>query len=397
MKATTVFIQSRVWRMVAFGVSALLVACGGGGSPSVSATPIKIGGVFSLTGSVAQIVTGYYHDAQLVFDDVNAHGGINGHKLDVSYEDDASDPATGVLVTRKLIDQNGDRILFGGVFTNVALAMVGISDQNNVLFYNPGSTATGLTNPLHKYVFSAAQTADVSSKAIADFIVSMSAKRVGVIAEADAYGDQSVTGITAQLSQRGLKIDSKASIAATAVDATSQVLQMKHDNVDVIVLAVTNNPGVVVIKAMVQQKVGIPIISYGGGIGPAIDSLLTSSAPIEYYVVTDLACPLNGACAQNYVTAYKSRFQDQPTVQSAQGYFATLAFVEALKHAKSYTPDGIKEALETSPPFTNELSPVPIAFSSSNHLGTNAQFLQGYKDGKLYFFGASIQKNQLQS
>jgi hypothetical protein len=77
------------------------------------------------------------------------------------------------------------------------------------------------------------------------------------------------------------------------------------------------------------------------------------------------------------------------------GYYPTKALFAALKTAKSFEPDDIVAALESAPAFTNDFT-LPLKYSSTSHLGVQEQMLEGYKGGKVYFFGNDINNNQYQ-
>lgn len=78
-------------------------AAGAAGSGGASA-PIKIGLVCSCTGPLG----GAAIDIPTVYkawaDSVNASGGINGHKIDVIYKDDTSNPATSTTIVHNFVE-----------------------------------------------------------------------------------------------------------------------------------------------------------------------------------------------------------------------------------------------------------------------------------------------------
>jgi branched-chain amino acid transport system substrate-binding protein len=361
--------------------------------------PINIGGIFDLSGVNVTFGKAYYDDAKIVFNYVNKHGGINGHKLNVTYLDDGSDAAKGVEAARELIDRDNIQILYGGTFTPVALAIASIAEQSSVAYYTPASSATALTTPKQKYVFAANQTAVVSAKGIVSLVNSMVKPRkihkIGFIEETDAYGQQGLSAVTGFLANHNLQIDTTQSIASDATDATSQIVALKNAGDDIVISSTTINPATAILKAAAQQGLKAPIVAFGGGSAPAIDDLLTSSAPIEYYGVTPLACTLGAKCTKSFLKTFTKSFpNDAPSVWTAQGYAAAWTFVMALKAAKNYTANGVVAALEKTK-YKNSVIPYPIQFSHSSHLGTHNTYLYGFRNGKLYFFGNNIKKNAL--
>src|SRR5271163_521506 len=66
------------------------------GEQGVAADAVRIGMHSTLTGPVAVFGLAYVRSARLVFDQVNAAGGVNGRKIDLLVEDDMGDPAAGV-------------------------------------------------------------------------------------------------------------------------------------------------------------------------------------------------------------------------------------------------------------------------------------------------------------
>ena len=75
------------------------VACGGGGKKNegakgagTSKSEIKVGAIFDLSGATADIGTPYSEGIRDYVDYKNASGGIDGHKLALSWQDFKYDP-----------------------------------------------------------------------------------------------------------------------------------------------------------------------------------------------------------------------------------------------------------------------------------------------------------------
>lgn len=81
----------------------LLSGCAKSGS---SSDTIKIGLVFSLTGSTAITEESMYNCAVLAIEEINEAGGINGKQIEYVVKDYATDPDTAVKVVKEMILQD---------------------------------------------------------------------------------------------------------------------------------------------------------------------------------------------------------------------------------------------------------------------------------------------------
>jgi branched-chain amino acid transport system substrate-binding protein len=107
------------WRFAAavIGMTAMLAltSCGQASSTSSTTgaskdtTPIKLGAIVSLTGTYAGIGTPEKQVLEMEVKKLNDAGGINGRKIEMVYEDDATDEAKAVAAASKLIEQ--DKVL----------------------------------------------------------------------------------------------------------------------------------------------------------------------------------------------------------------------------------------------------------------------------------------------
>lgn len=95
--------------ILAFALALALAGCGSGSgssdssSSSSSGDTIKIGLVFSLTGSTAITEECMYNSAVLAIEQINEAGGINGKTIEYVVKDYATDADTAVKVVKELI------------------------------------------------------------------------------------------------------------------------------------------------------------------------------------------------------------------------------------------------------------------------------------------------------
>ena len=358
----------------------------------VTKDSIKIGMHNSLTGPIAVFGLTYERVARLLVDKANAQGGINGRKIDLIVEDDRGDPGGGVAAVTKLIDRDKVFLVLGGAYTPVALATFPRVIERDLIYWSPSSSAPLLSKPLKKLTFQAQLPLDDHGHIVAKLVASMKPKKIGFIGENNEFGKLTHDSSVEALEKKQLKIDVDETIEPNASSATAQISKFKTAGVDVIIHGGTPRALAFIIREIYKQGVKAPLVSFGPGSAASIFELVEGEAPIEYYALSPLACQLTGPCAAEFNKAWKEKFpNDPPLVWTAQGYAAMQMFLEGLRRAgPDLTSAKLIETFETMPEFKSPLIPYPMKFTTTSHSGTHGGFLDGFKNGKHYFFGDEI-------
>src|SRR5215204_1951801 len=181
----------RKWVVVGL-VSAVVTGAAGTAVSSTKSTTrankdaVKVGIVYSRTGGLsafgAEYVQGFKLGLKYATKGTNT---VNGHKLDITYVDDATDPAKAVAAGKDLIGQ-GYKILAGSTSSGVALQMAPLADQNNVLFIAGAAANDGITG-INRHTFRAGRQSYQDAEAIAGIVPPASAgRKIVVFAEFNA-------------------------------------------------------------------------------------------------------------------------------------------------------------------------------------------------------------------
>ena len=113
-------------------VSAVWVA-----APALSQSKVvKIGDL----GSKVGVFEGYgkYQTwgVQMAVEELNAKGGVLGHKIEIVIEDDETKPATAVRKAEKLILQDEVKLIVGAVSSGATLAMMDVTKKHKTIHWN---------------------------------------------------------------------------------------------------------------------------------------------------------------------------------------------------------------------------------------------------------------------
>jgi branched-chain amino acid transport system substrate-binding protein len=81
----------------------------GGGQGSAAGSPVKIGVLCSCSGPFGTTIAAAWNVVQAWEKSVNASGGLNGHPVDLTELDNASNPGTAATNAQKIISANPPR------------------------------------------------------------------------------------------------------------------------------------------------------------------------------------------------------------------------------------------------------------------------------------------------
>jgi len=98
--------------------------------PCMAAEPYKIGAVFSITGGASFLGEPEKKTAEMIRDEINKQGGINGHPIELIILDDETDPTKSNLAVMKLVKEVP--VVIGPSTSGPSLAVVGVAEEAQV-------------------------------------------------------------------------------------------------------------------------------------------------------------------------------------------------------------------------------------------------------------------------
>lgn len=131
--------------MLAAGVQA--------GDEGVTPTEIRLGASQVLSGPLGPQTLQYGEGARLLFDSVNAAGGIHGRKISFKTLDDGFDPKRAVENTRTLIRDDKVFMLFNSTGTAQTAAVLPILKESKTILFGPVTGASSLREGVNPYLF----------------------------------------------------------------------------------------------------------------------------------------------------------------------------------------------------------------------------------------------------
>lgn len=345
-----------------------------------AADPIKIGHVAALSGGSAQSGEAITRGLIVAIDEINAKGGLlGGRKLELVQRDDESTPPKGLTAARELIAREKISVIFGGIDSPVAMAMLPLHNKEKVVHMGVWAAGTGITrNGAHpNYVFRvSAVDALVDVKLLQYANKTYGAKKAGLILINNPWGESNEKGLTeAVKSVPGMQIAGVEKFENNDVDLVPQLTRLKDKGADTIILVGNAAPGAQVMKARERLSWKVPVVSHWGISGGRFPELAGPTAGEAHFVQTYSFFGKQGPVGERVLAALKKKYPQIKgpgdifaPVGTANAYDAMHLVAMAIEQAKSTDGDAIRVALENlQGSYQGLIKTYAKPFSAENH------------------------------
>lgn len=341
-----------------------------------AAETFKIGWVRPTTGRLAGTFAPSYIGGLIAIAEINASGGILGRQIERIEEDDEASPAKEPAIVRKL-QEAGVRHFVGPTGSSQALASLAMTTQSKIIqatYANAANLGDGAKFPYH---YQTTYNTDQQAEAVvAHMVDKLKLKKIGVLQENSAFGEQ-VTAKTREILKRhGLAPTTVEVYPINAPDLDGYVSNLQKSGAEGIIGWIGNIPNAgMVLNAMEALNWRPPLVGHATLLFESLASLVSPKALENVYGTyyksltwTD-AEPV--AARQR---AYAEKIRQFPEANKLEIVVATSPyydFLHLLKHVaekeKSLDPDVIKRALDNVRNYPGMLG--SISFTKERHTG----------------------------
>lgn len=226
---------ARRWQSLLAAAAGLLVAvaCGGtaGGGQQSSGAPIKIGVLSDHAPITAVEGAEMTVNTDLAVAQINAAGGVNGHKLQVVYADPKAQPDEAVTLAQQLVQQQGVQILVGGVLSSECLGVENLVPRLKVPYLSStGCAAEEFTSKqCNNYSFRVTSTGRQVNIPLSQYIVNTYGKKWGIIYPDYAFGQSQLAAYKTGLSAAGGELTQIIPIPQNETNMTPYITKIATD------------------------------------------------------------------------------------------------------------------------------------------------------------------------
>ena len=306
---------------------------------------IVIGMYGSLTGDGASFGLSSKDGTELAVDEINAAGGVlDGRKFTLLIEDDQSKPEEATSAVTKLITQDKVVAVLGEVASRRTLAAAPVAQRYQIPLITPASTNERVTQ-VGNYIFRVCFIDPFQGEVLAKFAYNdLKVRKVAILK--DITQDYSV-GLTDSVALNFAKLGGTVlppvSYSGADADFKAVLTQIRSEKPDAIFATGYYSEAGIIVRQARELGMKMPILGGDGWVGDALANgrEALNNTYISNHYSGDNPAPI----VQNFVTAYRQRFNKEPDAIAALAYDAVKVLADAMNRAKSTEGPKVRDAL----------------------------------------------------
>lgn len=198
----------------------------------LSASPIRIGAVYPLSGNNAAIGTNILRGIDFAVEEINEAGGVNGRMLEVIRADTQGDAQIASTQASRLITEENVVAILGCHQSTATEAVFDLCEELEVPALTAISTVDSLTEQDHEYCFRLCPTNSIYMDAIFHYLQDQESqtgtdiKTIAIIADQSLIGQEALRGAEYYAPQYNMTIADEIVYPQGSADLTDQVAQL---------------------------------------------------------------------------------------------------------------------------------------------------------------------------
>ena len=357
-------------------------------APAASAKEIKVGAVLAVTGPASFLGGPEARTLEMLVEDLNAKGGINGDKIQMIIKDTAGSPEKAVSFAKQLIEEENVVAIIGPSTSGETMSLKKIAEDAKTPLVSCAA-AEVIVNPVASYVFKLPQNDSFAAQKIFQEMKNLGISRIAVLNSNTGFGQAGKEQIVKFAPEFGIQIVEAEVYDKQVTDLTAVIAKIKaNKDVQAVINWSTEPAQAIVAKNMRQAGWDVPLfqshgfanIKYAEAGGVASEGIIF---PAGRLLIADLLPEGHPqkAVLMKYVSDYESKYKETASTFGGHGYDAMMLLTAAIK-AGGADREKIRSALENIKDFPGTGGVFTFSATDHNGLGIDAFEMMTVKDGK---------------
>ncbi|MFF2286117.1 ABC transporter substrate-binding protein [Peribacillus butanolivorans] len=356
------------------------------GGSSTSGDTIKIGANLELSGGTASFGQSAADGLKLAIEEINKEG-IDGKKLEIIKVDNKSDAAEATSGSIKLVSQDKVVAVVGSATSTNTLAQVQVAQDNKVPLLTPTATNPDITNKagkLNDYVFRTCFIDPFQGTVAANFASDdIGAKTAAIYVDsASDYSKGLAAAFKEAFTANGGKIVAEEAYVTKDTDFRATLTRIKSAKPEFVFLPGYYEEVGLILKQAREDGIDLPFMGGDGWDSPKVVEIAGAEALKNTFITNHYSPEDKDAKIQDFVAAYKKKYNKTPDAFAALGYDTGYYLADAIKRSGDASPEKIRQALED----VKDLQLVSGTLNlDENHDPIKSATILEYVDGKQTF------------
>jgi len=349
---------------------------------------IKIGAILAVTGGASFLGGPEARTIEMVVEEINAKGGINGNKIELIIKDSAASPEKAISFAKQLIEEDKVLAIIGPSTSGETMKIKNICQQAKTPLLSCGA-AEVIVNPVASYVFKTPQKDSYAVKKIYMEMNKLGISKIAVLAGNTGFG-KAGKGLLLKLAPEfGIEVVEVEVYDKKSNDLSAVVAKIKaNKDVQAVVNWSIVPAQAIVPKNMRQAGWDVPLfqshgfgnIKYVEAAGAAAEGIIF---PAGRLLIADALADDNPqkALLMAYKKNYESKFNEPASTFGGHGYDAITILAAAIAEGGN-DRDKVRTAIENMKNFAGTGGVFSFSAEDHNGLDIDAFQMMIVKDGK---------------
>jgi branched-chain amino acid transport system substrate-binding protein len=311
---------------------------------------VLIGGAISMTGQYAEPAGRQVNSIKLWVDEVNARGGLLGHRIGLRLLDDRSDVQTAIKLYEKLITEDKVDLVLSPYSSGITEAVANVTERYKMPFVAYGASASTIWEKGRRYVFNIVAVAESFQKGAVHLAKQIGVTKAAVIGQDSLFPRQSGKGAKDWAKKLGIDVVLDENYPAKQTDFTGLLQKISASGAE----AIFSNSYFADAAAQLRQmrELGLDFKLFSSTVGPALPNFAEQLGPTAEYVLgfslwEPLPSVLRYPGMKEFIEVYEKRYGEKPNYHAGGAYGALQVTEAAVKKAGGFDSEKLREALAT--------------------------------------------------
>jgi branched-chain amino acid transport system substrate-binding protein len=356
--------------------------------PPAWAKDIKVGAVLAVTGPASFLGGPEARSLEMVAEELNAKGGINGDKIQIIIKDTAGSPEKAVSFAKQLIEEDNVLAIVGPSTSGETMSLKKIVEDAKVPMISCAA-AEVIVNPVASYVFKVPQNDSFAAQKIYQEMKKLGITKIAVLTSNTGFGQAGKEQLVKNAPEFGIQIVESEVYDKQATDLSAVIAKIKaNKDVQAVVNWSIEPAQAIVAKNMRQAGWDVPLfqshgfanIKYAEAGGAASEGIIFPAGRLLIANLLPDDHPQKAVLVK-YVTDYEAKYKENASTFGGHGYDALMLLDAAIK-AGGADREKIRAALEQIKNFPGTDGVFTFSATDHNGLGIDAFEMMTVKDGK---------------